>query len=288
MRRCIWQRHLICSRTFFLLSFFTFWKCFSIYLRRQLEFCFLWNISTHFFFFLVGGGLLLLVGDVMLPRLSLTGNLASVILTTWSFWHNCTWRQLSWHRARCAFLIAEAQYWSFPPVSAGIWQYNHRPIYSLCRVMRCTALGPHRAELRLNSTANVPQRPECLYTPDAYLGLRNWNPWGCSIPFSQRSRWESQPLLGELSLDKPAEDTDCQHHAHLAVVRFCPGCFSSHPAALQEQRRGSHVEDTGGLLNWEQLLLLITTTLSVSTLHFVIWNRPHPAPFLIILDCPWI
>lgn len=193
------------------------------YLMRQLEFCFLWNISTCLFFF--GGGCPTYYMVILCFRGYLwLGNLAAVILTTWSFWHNCTLRQLSWYWARCGFLISEAQYRCSPPVSAGIWQYNHFPIYSLCNVMRCTALGPHHAELRLNSTANVPLKPELLYTLDACLGGRNWNPWGCSIPFSQHIGAHAGKASPSLE-SSPRTSTDFQHRALLALGHLLqPSC----------------------------------------------------------------
>lgn len=98
---------------------------------------------------------------------------------------NGTLRQIYWHWPKCGFVISEAQYWCFPLVSAGIWQDNHFPIYSFCNIMRCIMLWPHRAELWLNNTANIPRKPGFLYTLDTYLGLRNWNPRGRSILFSQ-------------------------------------------------------------------------------------------------------
>lgn len=53
----------------FLVTLVTFWKWFSIYSMRRMEFCFLWTISTHFWGVKI---LLFLTGSFLLLKLSLT------------------------------------------------------------------------------------------------------------------------------------------------------------------------------------------------------------------------
>ena len=188
----------------------------------------------------------------MLLRLSLTWQPCWCYFDHLIILHNGTLRQIYWHWPKRGFVISEAQYWCFPLASAGIWQYNHFPIYSFCNVMRCVTPGPHRAELWLNNTANVPRKPELLHTPDAYSGLRNWNPRVSSLSLSTLALLLGKPAHPwERSLDKTAEGIDLQRHAQLTSVHFHLSRFSSCPAALQKLRQGSRVGDTGGLLNWE-------------------------------------
>lgn len=154
---------------------------------------------------------------------------------------NGTLRQIYWHCPKYGFVFS-AQYRYFPFVSAGVWQYNHFPIYSFCNVMRYITLGPHRAELWLNNTANVPRKPRFHYTPDAYLGLRNWNPRGHSIPFSQRigtcpgEARSSMRVLLEQGSRRYRSPASCSARvgAFLSEPLFQPSCGSSGNEVVRE------------------------------------------------------
>lgn len=61
--------YFLAEHSLFLVTLDTFWKLFSIYSVSQMEFCFLWNISTHFWGVKI---LLFLTGSFLLLKLSLT------------------------------------------------------------------------------------------------------------------------------------------------------------------------------------------------------------------------
>lgn len=107
------------------------------------------------------------------------------------------------------------------------------------------------------------------------------------VQYPLLSSWVTSPsmraLLGQGSRGYPSPEL-CQ----LTSVHFFLSQFSSHPAVLQELWQGSCAGDTGDVLNWEQLMLSVTTAWGVSALDFVFWYSSHLAHFLIILDYPWI
>lgn len=74
--------YFLAEHSLFLVILVTFWKLFSIYCMRQMEFCFLWNIYWEWKSFFSS-----LVAFCCRNCLWL-GNLAGVTLSTWSFWPN--------------------------------------------------------------------------------------------------------------------------------------------------------------------------------------------------------
>lgn len=175
---------------------------------------------------------------------------------------NDTLWQIYWHWPKCIFVVWETQYWRFPLVSAGIWQYNHFPIYSFCNIMRCIPLGPHCAKLWLNNMATVPSKSKFLHMLHTYLGLRNWNHRGHNIHSCQHTGTcpgkASPSIRGLLRRssrgDRSPRSCSAVFCAFLLDQLMQPCC---HPAGSPAGKGATHITLSGPIQSSSSSLFLI-------------------------------